>query len=862
MAQSKLVTISRTQGGNYRKVKGGKAEVGTKGEHVVQHYPVENFLVDLPKVLTNLHDNPREVLLTWPSKIPHNKVVPNRQKALLGTDYSYSTIGIIDIDEINGKPIESDGRPLEEQINSVLEQHLPYEVFMASRIVKMSSSWYTENKIKFHVYFKLAEPVTHSSWAEFCQINIPIADKSLISNSAQIAFSARPKGVNTEIKLFSFEGDALFVDKQVYKSPHKIKRNTVSDVSHGIALKTGDITKRSLATNLDMSSDSHIKSFTSYREIIASGYDPSTLKGMAEQLEARGGKAAERIVTQSDAALKHIVARCTDPFFDTQEVVLANDEYIDLTDLVENEDSKTINLIKGTTGIGKTQAMTSFCKGKSSVIVGQTRLLVRQNSDDFNAFPVDQDVSYGTDLSVHNSISTTIHSIYKLADAVYSNPYDVLFIDEASQTLKAWLSLGEDEKVKTLEVMESLFAKSRYVVLADADLTETAIQGYEKLLGIEFKCHSKNVSKKDFESRAVYIYETKGEVLSALQKSLDDGNKCLAVVDNKEYLHENAEKKIKVPNAYFFSKETENEESHIKFREDPRGFASTASLLFCSPLLKSGVSFVGLFDEVFTIIDGDSFTSRDIIQMLSRERKWKKVHIYTNTKKIALTKPVEQATKFDETLVMVNEDIRQQLFIRPFDTAYRLDKRGANVTFVPCSHETLIGGNIATQEYKADGSDGRAAYEKYVFKLTQASKLLSTKNIIEKHERIKKISGFEVAIKCPLDFYDWVQNNQVLKNEMGTQFAKFSKSLRSMGIHDDNFFNLAKFTNKTRPKQPSKLKDALDGFYLSFERYESALKRFNTHNRLMAAIDSKHEKICVEEDILDLYESLEEVIDI
>ncbi|WP_286271963.1 DEAD/DEAH box helicase family protein [Thalassotalea hakodatensis] len=863
MGLCELVSVSCTEGGNYRKINGQKhPETPKAGEHVVRHYLINNFIEDLPKVLTKLFESPREVLLTWPSKISNNKTICNRSKVLLGTDYSHSTIGIIDIDEIDGEPIENDGSPVEQQVNKILEKHLPREILLASRVVKMSSSWYTDQKIKFHVYFKLAEPVTHGSWAEFCQVNIPIADKALINNSAQIAFSSRPKGVNSDIEIFTFEGDELFVDKKVYKAPHKIKRNPASDLTHNINLKSGEITKKSLGVKLDMSFDSHNKSFAAFREAIANGYNPDVLTDMIAQMHDRGGKVSSRVGLQSEAALKNVIERCTDSFFGIKEELLANSEYVEFSNLIENKDGKTINLVKGTTGIGKTQAMTDFCKERSVVVIGQTRLLVHQNADDFKAYPVDQEVNCGADLSSHNSISTTIHSIYKLSDTIYNKAFDVLFIDEAAQTLKSWIDLGEEERVKTKEAVSLLIEKTPIIVFADADMTETTIQGYEKLLGVEFNCNSRNVTKQDFESREAHLYETKGEVLTELQKSLDKGKRCLAIVDNKDYLHEIAEKRLNATNAFFFSRDTEEEVSHVKFREKPKEFVKDIQLLFCSPLLKSGVSFVNVFEEVFIIIDGDSFTSRDIIQMLSRERRWKKVHIYTNTKSLAINKPVDNPSVFDEALVMVNEDIRQQLFVRPFDTAYRLERRGATVTFVHCNHAKLQGGNIAVQEYKAENQDGRSAYEKYVFKLINGKKLTQVQNIVTKHEALRKRKGFDKAIQCPLRFFDWVQDNQALKKEMGTQFRRFSKSLEQAGIGDCGFFIGANFTNKTRPKQPKKLKEALNGYSLGFEGYSKANEQLRNHNRVMAAIDEDPQRVQVEEDILDICDVLEEVIDI
>ncbi len=52
-----------------------------------------------------------------------------RSKLVLGQANSESMIGIIDIDEINGEPIKDNGSPLEEQVNALLEEHLPKELY-------------------------------------------------------------------------------------------------------------------------------------------------------------------------------------------------------------------------------------------------------------------------------------------------------------------------------------------------------------------------------------------------------------------------------------------------------------------------------------------------------------------------------------------------------------------------------------------------------------------------------------------------------------------------------------------------------------------------------------------------------------
>lgn len=845
---------------HYRKVKDKeKPEVGT-GKHTVQHYLIDNFTEDLSRILTELFDKPDEVLLTWPAKLPHNRTIPARNKVQLGHDYSESLIGIIDIDEVDGKPIKDDGRPLEEQVNSILEEHLPRELYYTSRVVKMSSSWATKRAIKFHVFFSLSEPIQHGVWASYCENNIPIADKALSKNAGQIAFSARPKGVNLteQAKIFTFEGDELFVCKKKYTSTYKIRRDPFESSDNGIKLRDTTIKEKVI----DVTFDSHIKSFWAYVDAISSGNSPVTLAQMNNDLIARGGNVANRVVNQSKSALEYVGVRCKDPFYGIRPIVLPNGEYIDLSDLVPNKDGKTINLIKGTTGIGKTQAMTGFCEGKSSLVVGQTRLLVHQNADDFNAYPVDMVVPSGADLSEHNSLSTTIHSLHKVTERMYEKPFEVLFVDESHQSIKSWLEFDSiEKKQKALEPFALGIRTASYVVLTDADNTETTVNALEKILDTKLICHKRNVMKKDFVGREAYLYETKADVLMELQKALDEKKRCLVIVDDKNYLHEIAQKRLRnLPeNSYFFSRDTENEKSHIEFRKNPRAFAENTNLMFCTPILKSGVSFVNNFDEVFSIVLGNSFVSRDIIQFLSRERHWNRAHIFTNTLTIAAAKPVENPTLFDEATVMIQEDVRQQLLVRPYDTAVRLDARGAKVTFKKGDPLTVKQSTTETPVHRKIGEDGRSTYNKKVFKIVNGFKWTKSDNLVTKYEALSSKKGF--SLNCPLALYDWVQKDQILKASMGQYFSKFSKSLDSLGIGDDGFFNSVNFTSSTRPKQKGKLAAVLSEYSLNSDGYWKEKELLDKHERLMDLIDKKPEMYELESDIVDAYNTLEEVSD-
>ena len=209
---------------------------------------------------------------------------------------------------------------------------------------------------------------------------------------------------------------------------------------------------------------------------------------------------------------------------------------------------------------------------------------------------------------------------------------------------------------------------------------------------------------------------------------------------------------------------------------------------------------------------------------------------------------------------MIQEDVRQQLLVRPYDTAVRLDARGAKVIFQKGDPVRVKQGTTATPPYRKIGEDGRSTYNKDIFKVVNGFKWTQADNVVTKYESIASKKGF--ALNCPLDFYDWVQKDQSLKGTLGTYFSKFSAGLKSVGIGDGGFFEKANFTSAKRPKNRVKLAAVLKGYSLDCEGYDAAKNKLNKHNRLMDLIDKSPERFELESDIVQAYETLEEVADL
>jgi hypothetical protein len=209
---------------------------------------------------------------------------------------------------------------------------------------------------------------------------------------------------------------------------------------------------------------------------------------------------------------------------------------------------------------------------------------------------------------------------------------------------------------------------------------------------------------------------------------------------------------------------------------------------------------------------------------------------------------------------MIQEYGRQQLLVRPYETAVRLDARGATVTFIKGDPIKVKQGTTETPAYRKTGEDGRSTYNKKVFNIVNGFKWTKADNIVIKYEALASKKGF--VLNCPLAFYDWAQKDQALKASLGTYFGKFSLGLKSVGISDRGFFENANFTSAKRPKNKGKLAAALKGYSLNCDSYHEKKELLNKHDRLMNLIDKNPEQFELEADIISAYETLEEVADL
>lgn len=793
MGKCSNLTILQSQ---YKTFQKGKNDNSTDKSVTVLHQHIENFIEDLPALFEHLFTQPYLVLLQYPALSSLANKSIQRKKAILLTDNTSSDIGVVDIDSLEGI-----GNTIEEQIEDIIDRYFPIEWKLARKVIKPSSSYYIKGKSKFHVFFHLDRPVTHSSWKQYVNDVFTHHDKTVLSNSASLLYTAKPQGilVNPDFKCIAMDGKKLTVNTDIYVPNPAITISNIKSISHKIALKDEQITKSIIErklNELNMDEDSYIKSFWMYQHIVAEGYNAKMLaEPMIAQLNNRPNK-KHYAETQYKAAIGFTAQRCIDHFDSTPELI---ERYIDIPELIENESTETeitINAIKGVTGVGKTQAMKKFSSGLF-LCISPTKLLVGQNAKEFEAHQVHSGID-GLDQQVDfDRVSTTIQSLHRLLNRSPLG-FDTLFIDEAAQSIMAALTTNENNKNDIFMALKALFFSCKYIVFADADLTSNTIKAYELALGIKIKLGNNiHVTKKDLVGRTATIYETRNEVVEQIIESLKQGRRCLAISDRKSGVQ------ICEPNlsrycekSYFFTADQDKEESLLKFRENPKAFIEEQKpqLLFCSPLLRSGVSFVDQFDDVFVMVDSDDYTARDIIQMLSRERKWSNAHIYTNRKKVEIPTVGNKNDNYLIALNLLEQDKREQLLVRPFATAYRLDSRGCSVKFIASNSVNFKKVEMNEPNYVKKGTDGRSAFESYVLSIIcEDEKASKIKNIINQRNHLETFDGATAAIKQffkdnnYIAFYDYCRNKRpALKTNQS--FARFAENMKQWGFNDGGFF--------------------------------------------------------------------------
>lgn len=770
---------------------------------------ISDITTDLPRLFKRLHSETHTAMGIWPCVRSLPESIPvRRRKEILGTHLTDTTIVCIDVD----KPEETTGMSFSDAVAYMVSQYVPPELQGARMVAKASSSFFYKGENKFHLFFQLKTPVNFETWKAFTLLNFPDLVDVQAMNLAQPLFTSVveeywAKGPELWVK----EGHLLEVSQEYYLPPKPSNREVKFNGDMTL-IPRANIANKSISKKLetmDLSSNSRGKTFRAYALQWGSFYNANEgSTDFEERLLRERPEKAYHLKDKPSEAFSHLVKLSFDDFdYEEKEI----DGYINLDGLVSNSanetDTVSINAIKGVTGVGKTYGMTQKFPSGPALIVSPTKLLVNQNAEAFNAREIHGDIKgedFQFSLTHYDRFSTTIHSFYKL-DHYWSHPWEVVFIDEAAQVLKALIGLDEEVYKKNLDLLRNAFQCAKCVVIADADLTNTTLKQFERLLDFPLNWHVQNIYKKDHIGRECFIYESSQDLYWNLTKSLQSGKRCLVIIDNPSTALARgiAYRDTYAKTGFVFTREQTSEKGSCgsldeleevilsgdaatvggaNFKENPARFCSITKpdFLCCSPILKSGVSFEHYFDEVFVVASAAHLSSGDIIQMVSRERHWDKAHIFTHTIEQRPPLPVDGSTDKENAWREIETEKVQGLRIRTFSVAVRLAHRGCKVTGV-MAQNYIERPSTTCPKYAAKGTVGRGELEEYVSKQLCGK---SKSSLQKKVDRFHKLKARSDEITNPWVTYNFIRENEAIFSDSGgyKQWAKIKEIYKHYGM--------------------------------------------------------------------------------
>jgi len=807
----------------------------------VEHKEV-NSLEEISRLFRELSKQEYTAIQSWACSpvISKNNPVPRVKRALKPQDVM-SNIGFIDIDEYKGKKFVPKGHKDSANCHElpytsfkdcalhIIEEYFPEELRGIGMHLKPSSGYYLDGYIKFHITTMFEQPVKQVHWHCWAMENMPeLVDKVVSKNDGQLLYTALPNGqweplVNPEYRDLLIKGRLLKVPPKEYIDINLGYGTAVNIDLEGITLKEAptEAYQKKLDA-IDMSKNCNAKSYFMNKELLSKGYDFEVAMVANNAMLARPDK-AHKVTSQRLSAKKAIDKLCIDPFSFAPRTKI--DGYVNLSGLVSigSNDLPKVNLIKATTGLGKTEGLRRLIpKNSKVVVVSPRKLLVAELAKMFDAVVVWGGSGKGEGLLGLGSISTTIHSLYKL-DAVAYEGVDYLIIDEAAQNLAAHMSLDDKPRKGGESVLATyLSGFAKHVILMDADLTNTTISGYKDIMGdfeVGFAC---NAYKEDFKGRTLNIYESAHQVTAELLESLEQGYKCLVIGSDVQFIQSQLPRLVnkKDNNHIYLTSEEDDTPIMRELRESPTKFVSSRKdlkLLATTSILSSGVSFVNKFNRVFVYAPHSNQTASIIMQQLSRERHWIKGYVCTtpmNRGGITATK------EEDRTKAALHKEETVQLSVRPYRLGANFKGRGGEVNFINPEKSKLNLDDIKFVKFVPVSRDDYPAYRNFLTQVcvevafhntdvfepikkspktkrgNKGSKGYSTiANSRKAREGLLSLEGGVVAVAGYLrgdrvQFFEWVKEQGPFKIENCPKtFATFPRFLRVNRFDDKGAFD-------------------------------------------------------------------------
>lgn len=298
----------------------------------------------------------------------------------------------------------------------------------------------------------------------------------------------------------------------------------------------------------------------------------------------------------------------------------------------------SMTFVKASLGTGKTTAIINWLnKGLVKggfLAVTNTRSLVASNAAKFGA---GQYCKTADMLNFKRGgidrMSTTIHSIHKFA--TFTDRVNFVFIDEADAVMNDLLFAPVVKQRRAcIETLRELLLAADYVVLSDGDISAETIEAYGALIGFAKPIYYYNHHRRMLEGAQVYEFPDEKSIWTALQTSLEMGEKSILVSDSGPA--QLAEKGI----ALRAATGANVKEVHSSSTEDPdiRRILDLTNqelidqgidALLCSPSVTSGVDF-NYFDNVFVITNTANHSPNMRMQAIRRDRGAMSIYMYTN----------------------------------------------------------------------------------------------------------------------------------------------------------------------------------------------------------------------------------------
>ena len=309
-------------------------------------------------------------------------------------------------------------------------------------------------------------------------------------------------------------------------------------------------------------------------------------------------------------------------------------------------EKNTINFIKSSLGTGKTTTVKNLIdegKLKNVITITNRVSLVNSNARKLGLTSYKEMGTFSSALDTSGGLSVCLNSLSRkdIAENIFANKYDTLFIDEADSVMYDLVNASTIPDLKRdsiLDCLQHLLNNCSHIILADGDMSCETIEAYSQLS--LFKSKVFITTTETHSGVHVYEYLKEGEMhgalISELEASYEFNEATLVVSDygpakirEMSYILEAAMSAVGKPiRVLQIHDESKNDDDVRALLLDPTA-PMNYDLVFTSPSVTSGIDFQGRFANVFCYTTQKVNTPNIRLQAICRERRPQHVYIHT-----------------------------------------------------------------------------------------------------------------------------------------------------------------------------------------------------------------------------------------